>query len=197
MHLETLLRRANPPVCSTRRVLLHHSRESPYLTRSCIKRWTCRRCQPQALPATIRICRPSTTRKQVRFGRQPINLKANLQKAFADFLSSEVCYPSTSSYESSVYDPGFLAGTSTIPPDDPHHHLQLDDEDDDLYGEPERYDTMSPTFSIHSFAPTTSTNTAEAEDLEVRGDVFAVAYTWHQAKKLVYPARPPSSSPTN
>ncbi|CAI2357857.1 unnamed protein product [Caenorhabditis sp. 36 PRJEB53466] len=94
----------------------------------------------------------------------------HLQQHPTDYLSSEACYPSTSSYDSSVYHDQscYMPAPSTAPPEDPHHYQHAHDGDDEeSYGEPERYETMSPTFSIHSFAPTTSTNTAEAEDLEV------------------------------
>ncbi|CAL2049002.1 unnamed protein product [Caenorhabditis brenneri] len=84
-----------------------------------------------------------------------------------DYLSSEVCFPSTSTYESMG-----INETSFIQPSDPtedlhNYHRGIDGDDEESFGEPERYDTMSPTFSIHSFAPTSSTNNAEAEDLEV------------------------------
>ncbi|CAA92220.2 C3H1-type domain-containing protein [Caenorhabditis elegans] len=91
------------------------------------------------------------------------------QQPQTDYLSSEVCYPSTSSYEPSGYnESGYCPQNSTILPDDPQNYQHGNDGDDEeSFGEPERYEPMSPTFSIHSFAPTTSTNTAEAEDLEV------------------------------
>ncbi|KAF1746702.1 hypothetical protein GCK72_023159 [Caenorhabditis remanei] len=86
-----------------------------------------------------------------------------------DYLSSEICFPSTSNFETPNFKSrGYIPPASSIPPEDPHmYHHCIDVDDEGPYGVPERYETMSPTFSIHSFAPTTSTNTAEAEDLEV------------------------------
>uniref|UniRef100_A0A1I7TZJ3 Uncharacterized protein n=1 Tax=Caenorhabditis tropicalis TaxID=1561998 RepID=A0A1I7TZJ3_9PELO len=82
-----------------------------------------------------------------------------------DYLS-EVCFPSTSTFDPMSYNQSYIPPPSSIPPEDPHNYGH-DGDDEESFGEPERYETMSPTFSIHSFAPTTSTNTAEAEDLEV------------------------------
>lgn len=86
-----------------------------------------------------------------------------------DYLSSEVCFPSSSTFDSTGYNENsFLHPTTSKKPEEHSiYHHGNDGDDEESLGEPERYETMSPTFSIHSFAPTTSTNTAEAEDLEV------------------------------
>uniref|UniRef100_A0A8R1EM20 Uncharacterized protein n=2 Tax=Caenorhabditis japonica TaxID=281687 RepID=A0A8R1EM20_CAEJA len=95
-----------------------------------------------------------------------MHLQNHPQTTDLSYLSSEVCFPSTSSsgYHDQV---GFMPSTSAGLPEDPRHVLGNDGDDEESFEEPERFETMSPTFSIHSFAPTTSTNTAEAEDLEV------------------------------
>lgn len=102
---------------------------------------------------------------------QPMTQMPQIQSTTKfDYLSSEVCFPSTSTYESmGINEASYIPPASRIPSEEQiNYHQQANDGDDEeSFGEPERYDTMSPTFSIHSFAPTTSTNTAEAEDLEV------------------------------
>lgn len=85
-----------------------------------------------------------------------------------DYLSSEICFPSSSTYDSSGYNDSYQKPTTSKAKGNFYvYHPGNDGDDEESFGEPERYETMSPTFSIHSFAPTTSTNTAEAEDLEV------------------------------
>ncbi|ULT79665.1 hypothetical protein L3Y34_010325 [Caenorhabditis briggsae] len=84
-----------------------------------------------------------------------------------DYLSSEVCFPSSSTFDSSGYnDLSFLGPISTLQGED-HHNYQHgnDGDDEESFGDPDRFETMSPTFSFHSCAQTASTN--NAEDLEV------------------------------
>lgn len=108
----------------------------------------------------------------IQFQPQPTSLNPSLPPLNShpqiDYLSSETCFPSSSTYDSSGYNDAWQQPTTSKPKEDPYAHYLGNDGDDEMsHGEPERFETMSPTFSIHSFAPTTSTNTAEAEDLEV------------------------------